>query len=239
MRSGIRQVCHSTIRVAGLTPAVILARMKSTTPALHDRDFHRVHPDRLHRRPRHEQPSSSGWRHPRPESVPFARLFRRWAGISPKQYLQRLSLDAAKVSLERDSSVLEAALDAGCPAPASARPLHHRRGGDSGEFKARGEDWCSGTARPPPRRYRRRRCHRRGIAFLGFRNEDGSIPGWDEFGRRGPRPTGGGTISRPEGSRDDLGLSPNRDRRLTLWVHGSNFQMQVWQALLRCAAHST
>jgi len=92
--------------------------MKSTTPALHDRDFHRVASaiDFIAATPTNSRPSS-GWRHPRPESVPFRSPVPTLGGHLSKQYLQRLSLDAAKVSLERDSSVLEAALDAGCPAP--------------------------------------------------------------------------------------------------------------------------
>ena len=47
----------------------------------------------------------------------FARVFRQWAGISPKQFVQRLSLEAAKQSLAGEASVLQAALDAGLSGP--------------------------------------------------------------------------------------------------------------------------
>lgn len=43
----------------------------------------------------------------------FAREFRRWTGISPKQWLQELSLAAAKQALDDERSVLQAAIDAG------------------------------------------------------------------------------------------------------------------------------
>ncbi|MDH3933083.1 MAG: helix-turn-helix domain-containing protein, partial [Chromatiales bacterium] len=43
----------------------------------------------------------------------FNRLFRRWAGITPKQLLKMITLDAAKHSLRSDRSVFDAALDSG------------------------------------------------------------------------------------------------------------------------------
>ena len=44
----------------------------------------------------------------------FQRLFSKWAGISPKKFIQFLSLDYAKASLRApDTSVLDAAYDAG------------------------------------------------------------------------------------------------------------------------------
>jgi AraC family transcriptional regulator of adaptative response/methylated-DNA-[protein]-cysteine methyltransferase len=41
------------------------------------------------------------------------RLFRRWAGVTPKDFLQCLTLEHAKRRLRESASVLEAALDAG------------------------------------------------------------------------------------------------------------------------------
>ena len=34
-------------------------------------------------------------------------------------------------------------------------------------------------------------------------------------------------------------VAPERAERLTLWVHGSNFQMKVWQAMLEAASSAT
>ena len=47
----------------------------------------------------------------------FQRLFSRWAGVSPKQFLQALSLACAKRRLAAGASVLEAALEAGLSGP--------------------------------------------------------------------------------------------------------------------------
>ena len=47
----------------------------------------------------------------------FQRLFRRWAGISPKRLVQFLTLEHAKQALEESRSVLDAAYDAGLSSP--------------------------------------------------------------------------------------------------------------------------
>ena len=41
----------------------------------------------------------------------FQRLFKRYAGVTPKQFLAALTLESAKPLLDRDASVLDAALD--------------------------------------------------------------------------------------------------------------------------------
>ena len=41
------------------------------------------------------------------------RLFKRWAGISPKRFVQHLTLDHARKLLEDSGSVMDAALDSG------------------------------------------------------------------------------------------------------------------------------
>src|SRR6185295_9890170 len=41
----------------------------------------------------------------------FQRLFKRWAGVSPKQFASFLTLEHAKTTLEQSASVLGAAFD--------------------------------------------------------------------------------------------------------------------------------
>src|ERR1700685_836925 len=45
-------------------------------------------------------------------------LFRRWAGLTPKGFMQALTLDHAKGLLRDSASVLDAALDSGLSGPA-------------------------------------------------------------------------------------------------------------------------
>ncbi|MBM3609526.1 MAG: helix-turn-helix transcriptional regulator, partial [Alphaproteobacteria bacterium] len=47
----------------------------------------------------------------------FTQLFRRWAGITPKQFLQALTLDHARALLRDSASVLDTALEVGLSGP--------------------------------------------------------------------------------------------------------------------------
>jgi len=172
----------------------------------------------------------------------FARLFRQWAGISPKQYLQRLSLDAAQLSLAGHASVLDAALDAGLSGPGRLHDLSVAIDAVTpGEFKARGHgvEFVHGLARTPFGTARVAST-RRGISFLGFVDESGEAPGWAAFEQTWSRADWRESDSSAQRIADAIwGLRAGQGHRIRLWVHGSNFQVQVWQALLNRAADAT
>ena len=191
----------------------------------------------------HEQPSlaeiaaAAGW-----SEYHFARVFRRWAGISPKQFLQHLSLAAAKQTLDDERSVLQAALDAGLSGPGRLHDLFvSLEAVTPGEYKSRGRGLTMrfGAADTPfgPARIA---LTGRGIAYLAFAGEDGGFDGWDAFRR---------TWRDADWLEDDRAAAqvaatiwratPGATRRLSLWLHGSNFQLQVWRALLAAGARST
>jgi AraC family transcriptional regulator, regulatory protein of adaptative response / methylated-DNA-[protein]-cysteine methyltransferase len=68
---------------------------------------------------RHDQPSLDDVaRNAGLSPFHFQRLFRRYAGVTPKQFLAALTLESAKALLDRDASVLDAALDVGLSSPA-------------------------------------------------------------------------------------------------------------------------
>lgn len=50
-------------------------------------------------------------------------LFRRWAGLTPKLFMQALTLDHAKRLLRKSASVLDAALDSGLSGPGRLHDL--------------------------------------------------------------------------------------------------------------------
>src|SRR6187551_478054 len=50
-------------------------------------------------------------------------LFRRWAGLTPKAFMQALTLDHAKNLLRGSASVLDAALDSGLSGPGRLHDL--------------------------------------------------------------------------------------------------------------------
>jgi AraC family transcriptional regulator, regulatory protein of adaptative response / methylated-DNA-[protein]-cysteine methyltransferase len=53
----------------------------------------------------------------------FNRIFKRWAGISPMQFLQFLTLDYTKQKLAESGSLLDTALDAGLSGPGRLHDL--------------------------------------------------------------------------------------------------------------------
>ena len=69
----------------------------------------------------------------------FQRLFKRWAGISPTQFLQFLTLEYAKEQLQASQSILDAALDAGLSGPGRLHDLFVTfEAMTPGEYKKRG-----------------------------------------------------------------------------------------------------
>jgi AraC family transcriptional regulator, regulatory protein of adaptative response / methylated-DNA-[protein]-cysteine methyltransferase len=68
------------------------------------------------------------------------RLFSRWAGISPKGFLQALTLDHAKAMLEDQASILDASLDTGMSGPGRLHDLFvTHEGMPPGAYKNKGE----------------------------------------------------------------------------------------------------
>jgi AraC family transcriptional regulator of adaptative response/methylated-DNA-[protein]-cysteine methyltransferase len=67
-------------------------------------------------------------------------LFRRWAGISPKAFLQALTLDHARMLLRESASVLDASYEVGLSGPGRLHDLFVTHEAMSpGEWKAGGE----------------------------------------------------------------------------------------------------
>jgi len=172
----------------------------------------------------------------------FARMFRRWAGISPKQFVQRLALEAARSALGRGESVLQAALDAGLSGPGRLHDLFVTlEAVTPGEYKARGRGLTIRHGRvATPFGPAVIALTGRGIGFVGFEVSRGEVPGWADYRQAwrdasfvADEPAAGAVAARI------WGAGPRADEPLRLWVHGSNFQIQVWQALLRSARDLT
>src|SRR2546426_9956983 len=69
----------------------------------------------------------------------FHRLFHRWAGVTPKDFLQCLTVEHAKRRLRESASVLEAALDVGLSGPGRLHDLLVTlEAASPGEFKSGG-----------------------------------------------------------------------------------------------------
>lgn len=168
----------------------------------------------------------------------FHRLFSAWAGITPKDFLQCLTLARVKQRLRDGESVLNAALATGLSGPGRLHDLCvSLEAATPGEVKSGGRGWTirfGFTATPfgdcvmaeEPR----------GICYLAF------VEGKDRLGAQADLyaawPAAQWTRNDPAAAELAAKIfrpSPDLDQgpKLRAFVTGSEFQVRVWQALLR------
>lgn len=165
------------------------------------------------------------------------RVFTRWVGVSPKKFVQYLTLDYAKNCLDRSASVLDAAYEAGLSGPSRLHDLFVTIDAMTpGEFKRRGGGlvlrW---GVHETPFGDCLLFAAERGLAGLAFLLEDGLdathadlARGWENATFR----------------RDEAATAPYAARifgpaaadgavaALPLLLRGTSFQLRVWEALL-------
>jgi len=167
----------------------------------------------------------------------FHRLFTRWAGITPHQFLNCLSHSHARQLLRQGESVLNAAMDSGLSGPGRLHDLCiNLEAASPGEIKSGGSGWLikAGFASSPFGT-----ClvgvNRRGICHLSFTgNKDQSTA---ETLIRGNWPeaniTRDNTVAIKIANQLFSSNRPNKQSTLHAVVNGTRFQVRVWQALLK------
>lgn len=166
----------------------------------------------------------------------FQRLFKRWAGISPSQFLQYLTLEYAKQQLVASHSIMEAALEAGLSGPGRLHDLFVTfEAVTPGEYKARGAGLLIryGFHDTPFGRCMLATT-RRGVCNLSFVQEGSSSAVLDQL--RGSWPQAefleAGSETEPLIDRIFAPVSADQARPFHLVLKGTNFQVSVWRALL-------
>jgi AraC family transcriptional regulator of adaptative response/methylated-DNA-[protein]-cysteine methyltransferase len=167
----------------------------------------------------------------------FQRLFSRWVGISPKRYLQYLTKEHAKKMLADARSVLDTAYDAGLSGPGRLHDLFVAcEAVTPGEYKTGGAGVTIDYGfHPSPFGECLLAVTERGICGLRFVQEDnrealidglkGQWPG-AVFNRAPDR-------TRPLSERIFQLSANDPPPALHLLVRGTNFQIKVWEALLK------
>lgn len=168
----------------------------------------------------------------------FNRLFKRCAGITPKQFVQHLTLDFAKQHLDRDASVLDAAHDAGLSGPGRLHDLFVTVDAVTpGEYKSggAGTDIRYGIHHSPFGK-----CvvgvTERGICHLGFPQDTGQSLA--DLARKWPRANLEHDQARTLDVIDRI-FEPASDKAVRVVLRGTNFQLKVWQALLNVPSGHT
>lgn len=168
----------------------------------------------------------------------FHRLFSAWAAITPKDFLQCLTLSHAKDLLRKGESVMNAALMSGLSGPGRLHDLCvNLVAASPGELKLGGEGWTitAGFADSPfgscllaesPR----------GICQLSFIESENGEAEWAALQENWPR----ARLQRDDASAsrlaDRIFIRPTRSRSgsaLRGYVKGTTFQVRVWRALLQ------
>lgn len=158
----------------------------------------------------------------------FQRLFTQWAGISPKRFLQYLNIEYAKSKIAQDKSLLDLTLDLGLSSSGRLHDLFvNLEAMSPGEFKTGGAGLqIRYGIHSTPFGKALIASTLRGICHLQFDgNEQALRAEW----------ANAEIVLDPQATQPlcDLIFSPNASHEhLTVWVKGTNFQVQVWRALL-------
>lgn len=172
----------------------------------------------------------------------FQRLFRRWAGISPKRFLQFLTADYARELLEQSQSALEVAYETGLSSPSRLHDLAISiYAMTPGELKRHGAPLLIRYGmHPSPFGYCFIATTDRGVCGLAFQQPSEKHKAVYELEQRWPGATvqENARVTAPMVKRIFGGTRNNGSAPLLLFVKGTNFQVKVWEALLRIPAGS-
>lgn len=169
----------------------------------------------------------------------FQRLFRRWVGISPKRFLQFLTIEHAKRRLDECRSVLDATYDAGLSSPGRLHDLFVTlEAVTPGEYKQKGAGLRIAYGfHATPFGTALLGATERGLCSLAFVDQGGEGEAIDELRERWQ------LADLDEDARQTAPLAERifapgerDDRPIPLFVQGTNHQVRVWEALLRVPA---
>ncbi len=166
----------------------------------------------------------------------FQKLFKRWAGISPTQFMHFLTIEYAKSRLDQSESVLDASLDAGLSSPARLYDMFVTfEAITPGEYKQKGAGLTMQYGiHPTPFGDCLIAVTDRGICALRFVLDDGKQETINQLKGEWAQ------ANWVEGQEKTKGIVQQifmpaiypPQRPFHLLVRGTNFQTNVWQALL-------
>lgn len=166
----------------------------------------------------------------------FQRLFRRWAGISPKRFLQFLTAEHARQLLVGSASVLDASYGVGLSGGGRLHDLMvNVHAATPGEIKTGGEGVViEYGVQPSPFGPAFLATTPRGLCALSFVAAGAPERPLQELHRRWPHALlRENRAAAARAARAAFGDGPGE---LSLYLKGTNFQIRVWEALLRIPA---
>ena len=163
-------------------------------------------------------------------------LFRRWAGLTPKAFLQALTIDHARTLLRDSASVLEATYEVGLSGPGRLHDLFVTHEAMSpGEWKSGGEGLTMDYGfHPSPFGNAIIVVTERGLAGLGFADADQERAALDDMKRRWPRARfeENAAATAPVARRIFDPSCWQKNEPLRVVMIGTDFEVRVWETLL-------
>ena len=167
----------------------------------------------------------------------FQRLFTRWAGISPKRFLQHQTAQVVKQLLRDRHSVLDASYEAGLSGPSRLHDLIvNAEAVTPGEYQRSGEGLAIRFGfHPTPFGEALLAVTARGICHLAFVHPVSRRDALDRLRHDWPAAEllADQHATRAAAARAFPAPGAARFAGLALHVKGTNFQLKVWHALLR------
>jgi AraC family transcriptional regulator, regulatory protein of adaptative response / methylated-DNA-[protein]-cysteine methyltransferase len=164
-------------------------------------------------------------------------LFRRWCGLTPKAFLQAITLDNAKALLADSASVLDATYEVGLSGPSRLHDLFvTHEAMTPGDFKSGGAGvTMSFGFHPSPFGEAILVATERGLAGLGFVDDGDREAALADMRRRWPKAeyAEDAAATAPLAHRIFDPLSWHSEQPLRVVLIGTDFEVRVWQTLLR------
>lgn len=165
------------------------------------------------------------------------KLFTRWAGLSPKAFLQAVTLDHARRLLDSGMPLLEAALEVGMSGPGRLHDLFVTHEAMSpGDFKTRGAGLTIRYGfHLSPFGVALVMVTDRGLAGLAFNDPGGERAALEDMSGRWPNAIYVEDMgaTQPYAARIFDPARWRADQPLRVVLIGTDFQVRVWEALLR------
>ena len=164
-------------------------------------------------------------------------LFRRWAGLTPKEFVAAITLDHARKLLRERASVLDAAYAVGLSGPGRLHDLFVTHEAMSpGEWKAGGAGLTLAYGfHPSPFGEALVVATERGLAGLAFADPDEKARALDDMRQRWPRAQFREDAARAARLARRI-FDPRlwkQDRPLRVVMIGTDFEVRVWETLLK------
>ena len=171
------------------------------------------------------------------DALHLHRLFTRWAGLTPKAFVQALTLNEARRMLDQSSSILDTAYEVGLSGPGRLHDLFVTHEAMSpGAYKARGAGVTIAWGfHPSPFGMALVMITERGLAGIAFADPGEETKAFTDMSARWPAAAY---------VHDEAATAPyaaqvfdptvwSQDRPIRLVFIGSDFEVRVWETLLR------